>query len=41
MLIIAGAIAGVVFCAWLVVRSERKSAQHLYDFFDRSQKPPK
>lgn len=41
MLEVIGAIAAVVFCTWLVVRSERKSAQHLYDFFDRDQRPPK
>lgn len=41
MLEVFGAIAAVVICAWLVVRSERKSAQHLHDFFDRNQRPPK
>jgi hypothetical protein len=29
------AIGAVVFCAWLVVRSERRASKHLHDFFRR------
>jgi len=35
MIIIAGAIAVVFLVIWLDVRHERKTAQHLYDFFNR------
>ena len=41
MISVLGAIAAVVFCAYLVVRSERRASQHLYDFFNRDHRPRK